>query len=151
MQELHVTLNSEWVRQRPHEELKHWTVTDGVQAMIKVKRAYDTAGAEDGSRFLIDRLWPRGIRKDELKVDAWLKDGAPSTELRKWFGHDPARWSEIRRRNFSELRANPNAWRPIVEAERKGAVTLLFGASDETHNNAVALGEFLKAQLTGAQ
>jgi uncharacterized protein YeaO (DUF488 family) len=113
--------------------------------MIKVKRAYDSTEAEDGIRFLVDRLWPRGIGKDKLKVDAWLKNVAPSTELRKWFGHDPSKWSEFRRRYFSELKASPNEWRPIIEAERKGAVTLLYGAHDEVHNNAVALREFLKA------
>jgi uncharacterized protein YeaO (DUF488 family) len=87
--------------------------------MIKVKRAYDTVEVEDGIRFLVDRLWPRGIGKDELKMDTWLKDVAPSTELRKWFGHDPTKWSEFRRRYSSELRTNPSGWRPIVEAERK--------------------------------
>jgi uncharacterized protein YeaO (DUF488 family) len=112
--------------------------------MIKLKRAYDAVNVEDGIRFLVDRLWPRGIAKEKLRVDAWLKDVAPSTELRKWFGHDPARWSEFRRRYFSELTKNPNGWRPIIEAEGKGTVTLLYGANDEKHNNAVALREFLK-------
>jgi uncharacterized protein YeaO (DUF488 family) len=119
--------------------------------MIQVKRVYDAENVEDGIRFLVDRLWPRGIGKDKLRVNAWLKDVAPSTELRKWFGHDPTKWSEFRRQYFSELKTNPNAWRPIVEAERRGAVTLLYGANDETHNNAVALCEFLKAHLTSAK
>ncbi len=113
--------------------------------MMKLKRAYDSVAAEDGTRILVDRLWPRGVGKDKLKVDAWLKDVAPSTELRKWFGHDPTRWSEFRRRYFSELKRNPNGWQPIVEAEKNGAVTLIYGAKDEKHNNAVALCEFLKA------
>ncbi|WP_263355176.1 DUF488 domain-containing protein [Acidicapsa acidisoli] len=115
--------------------------------MIKIKRVYDTVDVEDGTRFLVDRLWPRGVGKDEMKVDTWLKDVAPSTELRKWFGHDPTKWSEFRRHYFSELRTNPNVWQPIVEAEKKGAVTLLYGAKDETYNNAVALREFLNAHL----
>jgi uncharacterized protein YeaO (DUF488 family) len=93
--------------------------TEGAQAMIKTKRAYDTVDGEDGIRFLVDRLWPRGIGKDKSKVDTWLKDVAPSTELRKWFGHDPTKWSEFSRRYFSELKTNPNGWRPIVEAEKK--------------------------------
>ena len=119
--------------------------------MIKVKRVYDTVEVEDGIRFLVDRLWPRGIGKDKLKADAWLKDVAPSAELRKWFGHDPTKWSEFRRRYFSELKTNPNGWRPIVEAERKGAATLLYSANDETHNKAVALREFLKGHLASAK
>ena len=119
--------------------------------MIKVKRVYEAENVEDGIRFLVDRLWPRGIGKDKLRVNAWLKDVAPSTELRKWFGHDPAKWSEFRRQYFSELKTNPNAWQPIVEAERKGAVTLLYGATDKTHNNVVALCEFLKAHLASAK
>ena len=116
--------------------------------MIKVKRAYESVDAEDGIRFLVDRLWPRGIRKDRLKVDAWLKDVAPSTGLRTWFGHDPTRWNEFLRRYFSELKTNPNGWRPIVEAERNGVVTLVYGAADTLHNNAIALREFLTAHLS---
>ena len=115
--------------------------------MIKIKRVYDTVDSEDGTRFLVDRLWPRGIAKKALKAEFWLKDVAPSTELRKWFGHDPAKWNEFRHRYFSELKANPDAWRPILDAERQGTVTLLFGAKDQAHNNAVALVEFLKAHL----
>jgi uncharacterized protein YeaO (DUF488 family) len=119
--------------------------------MIKVKRAYYTVEVEDGIRFLVDRLWPRGIGKDELKTDTWLKDVAPSTELRKWFGHDPTKWSEFRLRYFSELKTNPNGWRPIVESKGRGAVTLLYRANDQTHNNAVALCEFLKAHLVSGK
>jgi uncharacterized protein YeaO (DUF488 family) len=120
----------------------------GAQSMIKVKRAYDSVDAEDGIRFLVDRLWPRGIGKERLKVDAWLKDVAPSTGLRKWFGHDPTKWNEFRHRYFSELKTNSDGWRPIVEAARNGVVTLLYGANDKTNNNAVALLEFLTAHLT---
>ena len=129
----------------------HQIASDGVQELMKVKRAYDSVEVEDGIRFLVDRLWPRGVGKDKLKVDAWLKDVAPSTELRKWFGHDPIKWGEFRRRYFSELKTNPNGWRPIVEAERKGAVTLVYGANDETHNNAIAHHEFVKARLTSTK
>ena len=134
-----------------HSEAMGRLATEGAQAMIKTKRAYDTVDGEDGIRFLVDRLWPRGIGKDKSKVDTWLKDVAPSTELRKWFGHDPTKWSEFSRRYFSELKTNPNGWRPIVEAEEKGAVTLLYGANDQTHNNAVALREFLRAHLASAK
>ncbi len=116
--------------------------------MIKIRRAYDPVEGEDGVRFLVDRLWPRGIRKDALKANVWFKNVAPSAELRQWFGHDPAKWNEFRLRYFSELKANPNAWRPIVEAERQGTITLIYGAKDPTHNNAVALREFLVAHLT---
>ena len=112
--------------------------------MIKIKRAYEAAERGDGSRILVDRLWPRGVSKEALKADSWLKDVAPSGELREWFGHDPAWWDEFRHKYFSELKANPEAWHPIVEAERKGTVTLLYGAHDQEHNNAVALSEFLK-------
>jgi uncharacterized protein YeaO (DUF488 family) len=126
-------------------------VTEGAQAMIKIKRVYDIVDDDDGIRFLVDRLWPRGIGNDKSKVDNWLNDVAPSTELRKWFGHDPAKWSEFRRRYFSELKTNPNGWWPIAEAERKGAVTSLYGAIDQTHNNAVALREFLIAHLASAK
>jgi uncharacterized protein YeaO (DUF488 family) len=125
--------------------------TEGAQTMIKTNRVYDTVDGEDGIRFLVDRLWPRGIGKDKSKVDTWLKDVAPSTELRKWLGHDPTKWSEFSRRYFSELKTNPNGWRPIVEAEEKGAVTLLYGANDQTHDNAVALREFLRAHLASAK
>ena len=112
---------------------------------------YDIVDDDDGIRFLVDRLWPRGIGKDALKADSWLKNVSPSAELRKWFDHDPVKWSEFRRRYFFEFNANQNRWRPIVEAERKGAVTLLFGAKDEKHNNAIALREYLNAHLASGK
>ena len=111
--------------------------------MIQLKRVYEAAAEDDGARFLVERLWPRGIRKLDLKMDAWVKEAAPSSELRRWFGHDPERWSEFRSRYFAELKAQRDLLRPIVEAARKGTVTLLFSSRDEEHNNAVALKQFL--------
>ena len=87
----------------------------------------------------------RGVKKSSLKINDWLKDVAPSTELRQWFSHDPARWDEFRRHYFSELLDNPDAWRPIIEAAHRGTVTFIYSSHDEEHNNAVALKEFLKA------
>lgn len=115
--------------------------------MIKVKRVYDPPSPEDGKRFLVDRLWPRGVKKETLQVDGWLKDVAPSDELRRWFGHDPAKWEEFQRRYFAELEAKPDAWRPLLQAAWQGNVTLLFSARDEVHNNAVALKNFLEQRL----
>jgi uncharacterized protein YeaO (DUF488 family) len=116
--------------------------------MIKLKRVYDPAARSDGSRFLVERLWPRGVKKTALKMDGWLKDVAPSTELRKWFGHDPKKWPEFRRRYFAELRSNRDALEPILK--EKGPVTLLYSSHDTEHNNAVALKDFLEAQLKRA-
>jgi len=115
--------------------------------MIRVKRVYDPPAPADGTRFLVDRLWPRGIKKEDLPVDAWLRDIAPSRELRRWFGHDPARWDEFRRRYLSELDARPEALEPIRQAARLGNVTLLYSAHDPDHNNAVALKAYLEACL----
>jgi len=114
--------------------------------MIQLKRAYDAASNKDGRRFLVERLWPRGVRKTALPLDGWLKDVAPSTELRKWFGHDPSRWSEFRRRYAAELAAHPSAWQPILEAARRGTVTLVYSSRDTEHNNAAALQEFLESE-----
>ncbi|MEK7685785.1 MAG: DUF488 domain-containing protein [Verrucomicrobiota bacterium] len=114
--------------------------------VIQTKRVYEPAAAEDGTRFLVDRLWPRGVKKDVLRLDGWLKDVAPSGELRRWFGHDPARWAEFRRRYFAELDRHPERLQPLREAVRHDPVTLLFGASDTRHNNAVALREYLEAK-----
>jgi len=111
--------------------------------VIFIKRAYDPAAPEDGLRFLVERLWPRGVKKENLKLEAWLKDAAPSTELRKWFNHDPAKWKEFQRRYQAELKKHPEAWQPILEAGSKGTVTLLFSSHDAEHNNVVALKDFL--------
>jgi uncharacterized protein YeaO (DUF488 family) len=111
--------------------------------MIHLKRVYEPAARDDGTRFLVERLWPRGINKEALHMDGWLKDVAPSTELRQWFAHDPAKWAEFQKRYFAELDANPEAVEPIRQAMRKGTVTLLFSSHDAEHNNALALETYL--------
>jgi len=115
--------------------------------MIKLERAYDRPARTGGARFLVERLWPRGVRKTDLPVDAWLKEVAPSTELRTWFGHDPGRWAEFRERYFRELDARPEAWEALLDAARHGDVTLIFSSHDPEHNNAVALRDYLEAKL----
>lgn len=117
--------------------------------MLKLKRAYDPASPDDGSRFLVERLWPRGLSKVKLKLDAWLKEVGPTTELRRWFDHDPEKWFRFRTRYFRELDARPEAWRPILSAARRGTVTLVYSSHDEKHNNAVALQEYLNARTRG--
>jgi uncharacterized protein YeaO (DUF488 family) len=112
---------------------------------IRLKRAYETADDEDGFRILVDRLWPRGVSKEKARVDLWLKEVAPSTELRKWFGHDPEKWTGFRTRYFRELDQQPEAIAQIREHARKGRVTRVDGAKDEEHNDAVALQEYLAA------
>ncbi len=114
---------------------------------LRIKRVYEPASADDGERVLIDRLWPRGLAKAEAAVDHWLRELAPSTGLRRWFGHDPARWDEFRRRYFAELGAEAAAGalaelRALLAGPRP--VTLLYGARDEEYNNAVALREYLQ-------
>ena len=115
--------------------------------MIALKRAYEPATTDDGARFLVERLWPRGVRKTRLKLDGWLKDVAPSTDLRQWFGHDPKKWPEFRRRYFTALRAHPDTWRPLLTAARRGRVTLVYAARDVARNGAVALKAFLDRRL----
>ena len=115
--------------------------------MLKTKRVYENITASDGTRFLVDRLWPRGIKKEKLKMEAWLKDAAPSPELRKWFAHDPARWQEFQERYRAELESNPDAWKPILEEAKRGDVTLLYSARDTEHNSAVLLKEFVEEHL----
>jgi len=114
---------------------------------IRVKRVYDPAGPEDGLRCLVDRLWPRGLRREEANIDLWVREVAPSDELRRWFGHDPARWEEFQRRYAAELDSRPEAWRDLLETARKNTVTLLYGARDTEHNNAVVLKAYLEARL----
>ena len=111
--------------------------------MLKIKRAYEPPESVDGRRLLVERLWPRGMKKEALAADAWVKDVAPSTELRKWFGHRPERWEEFRRRYRDELAANPEAWAPILDAANRGPVTLLYSAHDTEHNGALVLREYL--------
>jgi len=114
--------------------------------MLKLKRAYDPAAEADGTRILVERLWPRGLSKAKVRVDTWLKEVAPSTDLRKWFGHDPAKWPQFRERYFRELDERPEAWQPIVSNARRGLVTLIYSSHDTVHNNAVALHEYLRAR-----
>lgn len=111
--------------------------------VIRVKRVYEPPARSDGCRVLVDRIWPRGLRKDDVALDAWIKDVAPSTELRKWFGHDPARWEEFQKRYRDELDANPEAVQAVLDACSKKTLTLLFGAKDEERNQAVVLAEYL--------
>src|SRR5262245_8773911 len=111
--------------------------------MIALKRAYEKPEPDDGIRFLVERLWPRGIKKTELRIDGWLKDAAPSNELRRWFAHDPEKWEEFQRRYFAELDAHPEAFQTIREAARHGRVTLIYSAHDTEHNNALALKRYL--------
>ena len=115
--------------------------------MMKLKRAYDPESRSDGPRLLVERLWPRGLSKAALRIDAWLKDVGPSTELRRWFSHDPEKWPRFRARYFRELDARPEAWRPIVTAARRGAVTLVYTSRDTEHNNAVALKDYLQSKI----
>lgn len=113
---------------------------------VAVKRIYDPASPEDGRRFLVDRLWPRGISKERARLDGWLRELAPSTELRRWFGHDPARWEEFKRRYRAEL-AMPErqqALATLQQAAGEGPVTLLYAARDTEHNEAQVLAEWLR-------
>ncbi len=119
--------------------------------MIQVKRAYDPVSPRDGARFLVERLWPRGVRKETLHVEAWLKDVAPSTELRKWFQHDPTKWQQFRQRYFRELDKHRGVWAPLLTRARRELVTLIYSAHDTEHNNAVALQEFLEKQMTRSE
>jgi uncharacterized protein YeaO (DUF488 family) len=114
---------------------------------VEVQRAYEARGPHRGRRFLVDRLWPRGIRKDDLPLDGWLKEVAPSDALRRWFAHDPKRWAEFVRRYRAELDEHPDVWAPLRDAAERGRVVLVFGAKDEAHNNAVALRAYIEGKL----
>jgi uncharacterized protein YeaO (DUF488 family) len=118
--------------------------------MVKLKRVYDPVSRTDGTRFLVERLWPRGLSKERLHATAWLKEVGPSTELRQWFNHDPLKWTRFRTRYFRELDSQPDAWRPLVTAANRGLVTLLYSSHDEKHNNAIALQEYLRAKARTA-
>ena len=111
---------------------------------IRTRRAYDAPGRDDGYRVLVDRLWPRGVAKADLKLDDWVKDLAPSEDLRKWFDHDPDKWEEFQRRYKAELDERPGPVDDLLEQMKKGRVTLVFGAKDETHSNAEALRDYLQ-------
>jgi uncharacterized protein YeaO (DUF488 family) len=110
---------------------------------VRLKRAYESPSAEDGTRVLVDRLWPRGVKKADAAIDHWVKGLSPSTELRKWFGHDPARWQEFRRRYAVELRQSADALDELRDLARRGPITLVYAARDETHNDAVVLRDIL--------
>jgi uncharacterized protein YeaO (DUF488 family) len=117
--------------------------------MIRVRRVYDRPEPSEGLRLLVDGLWPRGLSKEQARIDRWVRDAAPSLTLRMWFGHNPARWEEFRRRYFAELDSDPAVWATLLEAAHSADVTLLFGAKDVRYNNAVALKAYLEKKLGG--
>ena len=112
--------------------------------MIKVKRVYEARSPEDGFRVLVERMWPRGLTKKRAAVDLWLKDLAPSPELRKWFGHDPARWKQFQKRYAAELQQKKDAVNLLVQKSKEGALTLVYAARDEEHNGAIVLEQLLR-------
>jgi uncharacterized protein YeaO (DUF488 family) len=112
--------------------------------LIHIKRVYEKPEKSDGAQFLVDRLWPRGVKKENLQVEGWLKEIAPSNDLRRWFGHDPERWEAFKERYFGELRDKSEELHPLRDAMKKGDVTLLYSARDKEHNNAAALKVYLK-------
>jgi uncharacterized protein YeaO (DUF488 family) len=115
--------------------------------MITVKRVYEHPEPDDGARFLVERLWPRGVKRESLKMADWLKEVAPSNNLRVWFGHDPSKWDEFRERYYEELEKIPEALKPILDSAPKGNVCLLYSARDTEHNNALALKQYLEERL----
>lgn len=117
--------------------------------MIKLKRVYEPPSEEDGFRILVERLWPRGLAKEEVAVDLWLKEIAPSTELRKWFGHDPGKWEIFRERYWNELEKKPNLIKMLFDKTERKNVTFIFSTKDNTHNGAVVLKEFLNCHKNG--
>lgn len=114
-------------------------------ADIKVKRVYEASDPSDGLRVLVDRVWPRGMTKEKAAIDLWAKDVAPTTVLRKWFSHDPAKWDEFQKRYTDELRSNPNAMHEFLKDTDVKAMTLLYGAKDEQHNQAIVLQDYIKS------
>ena len=120
-------------------------MTERIPLAPRLKRAYEPAARSDGTRVLVERLWPRGLRKADARIDLWLKDIAPSPELRTWYAHDPAKWPEFQQRYRKELRSNPQAVQRLREILEKGTVTLVFAARDEKRNSALVLKEFMES------
>lgn len=114
---------------------------------IRIKRAYRAARVSDGLRILVDRVWPRGLARDRLRLSEWMRDIAPSTDLRRWFGHQPERWTAFRTAYWEELDAKPATVAHLCERASEGPVTLVYGAKDERHNNAIALKEYLDRRI----
>ncbi len=123
-----------------------WLQSTKSQVMIKIKRVYDDPEDDDGKRYLVDRLWPRGIKKENLKLDSWLKEIAPSTDLRKWFHHEDAKWEEFVDAYRSELEGIEN-WKPLAKEAKNGTITLLYAAKNREHNHAVVLKDFLDDRI----
>lgn len=119
------------------------TIEKAKGLVVQLKRAYDPPSPRDGSRVLVDRLWPRGVTKEKLKIDAWMRDLGPSDALRKWFGHDPTRWEGFRRRYLRELARKKGLLRELVAHARGGKLTLVYSAHDSVHNQAVVIKEVL--------
>lgn len=117
--------------------------TGKMKSSVQMKRVYETPDKDDGTRILIDRLWPRGLTREKAKVDLWLKEIAPSTELRKWFGHDPEKWKEFQKKYKKEIKENKDTWKILQDKVKEGKVTLIYGAKDEEHNDARVLLEML--------
>jgi uncharacterized protein YeaO (DUF488 family) len=115
-----------------------------MKTKIRIRRVYDAPGPEDGKRILVDRLWPRGLTKEKAKIDFWAKDIAPSNELRKWYGHDPAKWDEFQKRYFAELDRNKTGVEALIEAMDKGPVSFVYGSTERTINNAEALKLYME-------
>lgn len=114
---------------------------------IRLKRVYEPPAPEDGKRFLVDRLWPRGKKKEDLRIEGWLKEIAPSDDLRAWYGHEVAKWDEFRRRYFAELDKMPDVWQPLVYLARQEDITLLFSSREIEYNNAAALKVYLEKRI----
>lgn len=115
--------------------------------MIQLKRVYEPPDSKDGKRFLVERLWPRGIKKENLPLDGWLKEVAPSSDLRKWFGHDPAKWGEFQNLYIAKLEKSLSSWQPLLDASLHVTVTLIYSSHDQDHNNALVLKNFLDEQM----
>lgn len=127
--------------------MRAWARIEAVRMSVRIKRIYDAPADDDGYRVLVDRVWPRGVSKQAARLDRWLKEVAPSTELRRWFGHDPSRWDEFRKRYRGELEETPALVQELVDKARSTSVTLLFSARDRQHNQAVVLREWLEERL----